>query len=125
MSRPPTKFSTRDPIGIHPTLHPIQGGRNTAKVPPMKKASTEPFLLKIQDNNTPWLMIYDRSRELDAFFKRGENDATGKWGRLRRVMEEKGIKVGLNMKIYCWAKRTGERELSVALDCVPEQDVPW
>ncbi|KAG8976312.1 hypothetical protein FRC05_004228 [Tulasnella sp. 425] len=125
MSRPPTKFSTRDPIGIHPTLHPIQGGRNTAKIPPMKKASTEPFLLKIQDNNTPWLMIYDRSRELDAFFKREESDATGKWGKVRRVMEEKGIKLGLNMKIYCWAKRTGDRELSVALDCVPEQDVPW
>ncbi|KAG8928925.1 hypothetical protein FRC01_005171 [Tulasnella sp. 417] len=121
----PTKFSNRDPIGGVPGSKTTQYGRNPAKVPPMKKASAEPFLLKIQDNNSPWLMIYDRSRELDAFFKREENDLTGKWVELKNLMETKGIKVGLNMKIYCWAKRIGERELSVALDRVPDQDVPW
>ncbi|KAG9020393.1 hypothetical protein FS837_008266, partial [Tulasnella sp. UAMH 9824] len=124
MPRYPTKFSNRDSIGSFPILKGTQGGRNPAKVPPMKKATTEPFLLKIQDNNTPWLMVYDRRRELDAFFKREENDPTGKWFKLRELMETKGIKVGPNMKIYCWAKRIGERELSVAMDRVPDQDVP-
>lgn len=58
-------------------------------------------------------------------FQAGRDDPTEKWVKLRELMEAKGIKVGLNMKIYCWAKRIGERELSVAMDRVPDQDVPW
>ncbi|KIO16686.1 hypothetical protein M407DRAFT_33662, partial [Tulasnella calospora MUT 4182] len=79
----PTRFSNRDTIGIFPSSKATQGGRNPAKVPPMKKGTAEPFLLKIQDNNSPWLMIYDRSRELDAFFKREEDYPTGKWDKLK------------------------------------------
>lgn len=88
----------------------------------------QPFLLKVQDNGQPSLMVYDRARDLSAFFYRPESWQAegGKWKELKDVITVKGFHPdSIRSKCYFWAKRTGDWEVSLALDRVPDQAIPW
>lgn len=79
-----------------------------------------PFLIKAQYNGSPHMMVYDRTRALETYFNRDDNPAL--FDQIAELVREKGF---MGMKIYLWAKRTGDFELSLALDKVPNQNVPW
>ncbi|KAJ3777401.1 hypothetical protein FB446DRAFT_681134 [Lentinula raphanica] len=81
-----------------------------------------PFLIKIQRGMHPGLppmMIYDRTRTFQVFLCH-ETDSNG-YGKTAAQMHtgQSGL------KIYRWAKRTGENRLSVCLNRAPPKDPLW
>lgn len=89
------------------------------EVPPNEHGDN-PFLIKVQYNGSPYMMVYDRTRALETHFNRDDNPRV--FDRIAALVREKGF---MGMKIYVWAKRTADCELSLALDKIPSQDVPW
>ncbi|KAG8942841.1 hypothetical protein FRC04_003472 [Tulasnella sp. 424] len=89
------------------------------EVPPNEHGDN-PFLIKAQYNGSPHMMVYDRTRALETYFNRDDNPTL--FEQIAELVREKGF---MGMKIYLWAKRTGDFELSLALDKVPNQNVPW
>lgn len=89
--------------------------------PPPNIHGDQPFLVKIQRSLDPGcdtMLIYDRQKTVLAF--------------LLRISDPPAYDEALNdmrnaykVKIYRWARRTGEFELSVCLDKSPEQDPDW
>lgn len=93
--------------------------RGEEEVPPNQHGDN-PFLIKIQYNGTPHMMVYDRTRALETHFNRSDNPKL--FDQIAGLVRGKGF---MGMKIYVWAKRTGDFELSLALDKVPDQNVLW
>lgn len=83
---------------------------------------TRPFLVKIQRPLSPGgqeMLIYDRQKSIQAFMLQVDNpDAYS------LAMDE--MKTGyMGIKIYRWAKRIGERQLSICFDKAPATDPDW
>ncbi|KAK7052869.1 hypothetical protein VNI00_004188 [Paramarasmius palmivorus] len=79
------------------------------------------FMIKIQrplDNNgTPGAMlIYDQLRSMMVYVNQNEDPRT-----YDEIMQE----MGTQLKIYRWAKRTGDKEFSVCLDRAPVKVPSW
>lgn len=90
-------------------------------VPPNEHGS-QPFPLKIQrpiGDTAESLLIYDqrRSIQLNLF---ADDCARGVWARLENVCKTKGVMEGL--KVYVWARRKSDLELSIAPDRLPNQE---
>ncbi|KAJ3720026.1 hypothetical protein C8R42DRAFT_710715 [Lentinula raphanica] len=79
--------------------------------------SQNPFLIKMQRG--PAILIYDRTRSIEVFLC-PENDLNG----YEKTMSQ--MHTGqMGLKIYRWAKRTGEDRLSVCLNRPPPKDPQW
>lgn len=88
------------------------------------------FLVKMQMGgfHTPFgltrqfLNFYDEER---TFFVTSLPIHCGEdlWQRLDSTLERLGSLEGV--KLFVWAKRTGDWELSVTLDPLPDQNIPW
>lgn len=79
------------------------------------------FLIKLQlapDN----MLIYDRQRTFQVYFLKDKNPVI--FRKFQREME--GPRGGYyGRKMYRWAKRTGDWELSVCLDKEPQEEIKW
>lgn len=85
------------------------------------------FLIKIQvplgskqDDPDNAIMIYDRRRSFDAYLL--QKVEPQKYSLIEYVVRNKGIN---GMKMYRWAKRTGDWQLSICLDREPSDDIQW
>lgn len=102
---------------------------NTANPPP-NVHTDKIFLVKMQPSLVPksaslrpHMLIYDRQKSFQMYatkndensevYKRFEEEVTGPRGGYR------------GLKMYRWAKRTGEWELSVCLDKEPQEAIQW
>ncbi|TDL26561.1 hypothetical protein BD410DRAFT_525568 [Rickenella mellea] len=83
--------------------------------PPPNLRGENVFLVKIQISGFG-LLIYDRKKKLEVHVLRN-GDPKG-YAAVAKVSSGKP-------KIYRWAKRVGDRQLSVCLDVAPQEDVPW
>lgn len=99
--------------------------RSDADAPSPNIHGDTPFVIKIQvpapgSHRLP-IMIYDRRRSVD-FFLRRELDRQG-YDTLETTARRTGY---LGQKIYRYAKRTGEKKLSICLDREPpDEAVKW
>ncbi|KAI0704230.1 hypothetical protein C8T65DRAFT_654302 [Cerioporus squamosus] len=85
------------------------------------------FVVKLQVGSTPgrypYMMVYDRKRSFEVFV-RSEEDVPLFTAFVEEMRGERGGHGGI--KMYRWARRTGDWELSVCLDRVPPQtDTNW
>lgn len=85
------------------------------------------FLIKIQvplgskqDNPDNAIMIYDRRRSFDAYVL--QKVEPQKYSLIEYVVRNKGIN---GLKMYRWAKRTVDWQLSICLDREPSDDIQW
>ncbi len=104
---------------------PVQYGDEN---PPQDAYGNRLFLVKIQYTHSPGegtSLIYDRKRTCMVYFL--ENKAPEQFKRFRaEVTGPRSGHYGQGMfKMYRWAKRVSEWELSVCLDKVPEADIQW
>ncbi|KAG8996078.1 hypothetical protein FRB93_000929 [Tulasnella sp. JGI-2019a] len=99
---------------------------STPKAPPNTQG-TKPFIVKIQCNgsNATQMMIYDRRRTCDVLYLKSKEDA-GEVAKFDAVARVVGFNTAWNgVKLFCWARRTGEWQFDLALDKLPNQDVKW
>ncbi|KAK0449821.1 uncharacterized protein EV420DRAFT_766086 [Desarmillaria tabescens] len=101
--------------------------------PPSNVHGDKPFLIKIQKpltripglalsddvNVPPSLLIYDRQRSFRAHAIEADNPQAYSMA-IREVLMGK-----TKVKIYRWAKRVGDFELSICLDRAPEPEPAW
>lgn len=96
--------------------------------PPPNIHGDTAFLVKIQvplnnsDESDPdtSLLIYDRRRSFDAHVLRKLDPE--KYGLIEYTVRNKGVN---GMKMYRWARRTGDWQFSICLDREPEGEVKW
>ncbi|KAG7091274.1 hypothetical protein E1B28_010323 [Marasmius oreades] len=103
-----TEVQSADPTSLPPNIH---GDR--------------PFLVKIQCPFNPVLrslggsmLIYDRQRSFHAHFSAADDQAT-----YDEAMKQPGM--ATQLKIYRWAKRVGDCQLSICFDRPPSKDPLW
>jgi hypothetical protein len=84
------------------------------------------FLVKLQlplnaDPTNPFYknMIYDRRKSFQFFMLEADN--------VNAYREaEEAIRTGWKgLKVYRWARRIGDHQLSICFDKAPSQDLPW
>lgn len=90
--------------------------------PPSNIYGERPFLMKMQTSPSN-MMMYDRLRSCHAFLARDTQPAI--YFELEEEM--RGPRGGgfMGLKMYRWARRTGDWELSICLDRAPQQDIKW
>lgn len=82
------------------------------------------FLIKIQKRVTSGpadsMMIYDRQRSFNVHLLSSQDQD------VFRHLEDEMTRTGyMGLKIYRWAKRVGEMQLSICVDKPPTQDPKW
>lgn len=85
-----------------------------------------PFMVKLQISalnlaTNQSMMIYDRQRSFQLHFDRVESPQV--FDEVWEEMKTKGVMGGL--KMYRWARRTGDWELEVCVDRKPIDDIAW
>lgn len=85
------------------------------------------FIVKLQvgmvPGHYPYMMVYDRKRSFEVFV-RSEGNVQLFSSFVEEMRGERGGHGGI--KMYRWARRSGDWELSVCLDRVPPQtDTNW
>lgn len=72
------------------------------------------------------MWIYDEPHTFSVLFGRSRMypEAAALFDKVAAVIKELGKKE-LGEKIYCWARRTGEWHIDLALDSLPDQGVDW
>ncbi|KAI0689810.1 hypothetical protein C8T65DRAFT_721316 [Cerioporus squamosus] len=101
----PITFQAQLPIPSIPGLDPKQ----------MK------YMSNMNKSGWAYMTIYDRKRSFQGFMLRKDNPAFDEF-----YMEMLGPRGGFEgMKMYRWAKRTGDWELTVCLDRQPQLDTKW
>ncbi|KAH8112461.1 hypothetical protein DFH11DRAFT_493727 [Phellopilus nigrolimitatus] len=95
-------------------------GRHSSSAPNIH--GMDAFIVKVQIAGLggPSMLIYDRQRSFDATYMRASDPAG--FQRLENV-----VKTGyIGQKVYLWAKRVGEQQLSICLDRKPDQSgISW
>ncbi|TFK80178.1 hypothetical protein K466DRAFT_592002 [Polyporus arcularius HHB13444] len=96
-----------------------------ADPPPPNVWGDRVFMIKLQValsyGEPGHMMLYDRKRSFQGFMLRKDNPAFAEL-----YAEMLGPRGGFGgMKMYRWAKRTGDWELSVCLDRQPQTDTKW
>ncbi|KAL6304709.1 hypothetical protein BKA93DRAFT_732547 [Sparassis latifolia] len=97
---------------------------NHERYPPPNAHGAKAFLVKLQIGlaNRDAYMIYDRQRTLESFFRQDRDLVL--FAEIRREMDgPRGGHAGF--KMYRWAKRVSDWELSICLDKEPQADVKW
>ncbi|KAG8846385.1 hypothetical protein FRB96_001998 [Tulasnella sp. 330] len=94
---------------------------------PLNTHGTKPFIVKVQYNGsdaTP-MMIYDRRRTFHVLYPKSREDVNEaeNYDNVARAVRSNIAWSGA--KLFCWARRTGEWQLDLALDKLPSQDVKW
>jgi len=83
------------------------------------------FLVKLQASlgNTPSsIMVYDRQRSVDAYFLLNDNHEVF----IEILQEMRGPRGGYGgVKMYRWAKRVSDWELSICMDKEPQTEIKW
>lgn len=129
----PFIISSEGPLGARfqtavPRGAPVRASRANivdANAIPPNTHGDNPFLIKVQYNTSPWMMVYDRARSMTVHLAKDDQRA-GCWERLARLIEAKGFTpMYPRYKLYCWGKRTGDYEITISLDELPEQGLPW
>lgn len=99
--------------------------------PPPNTHASSPFLVKMQMGTICYkgmtrfrcfLGFYDELRTITVNSLREECDPE-LWEKLDSTLARLGSLDGV--KLFVWARRTGEWELSVTLDPLPVQNFPW
>ncbi|KAI0704229.1 hypothetical protein C8T65DRAFT_611445 [Cerioporus squamosus] len=116
---------TRDAADVAERAHKVD-----ANDPPPNVWGERAFIIKLQLNlvsdrpdEPPNMMIYDRKRSFQVFLL-CEDDPDAFFAVLQEMAAPRGGYRG--MKMYRWARRTGEWALSVCLDRVPPvADTNW
>ncbi|KAJ3542898.1 hypothetical protein NM688_g5924 [Phlebia brevispora] len=93
--------------------------------PPDNIHENNPFLIKLQIGGIKDIgnfLIYDRQRSFQVNFIQTANREV-----FQKLKDEaEGPRGGpLGLKMYRWAKRTGDFELSVCLDRAPQEEIKW
>ncbi|KAG8992101.1 hypothetical protein FRB94_012009 [Tulasnella sp. JGI-2019a] len=120
-------FNNKDFITGRPNSRPTI--LNAASEPPPNNHGTKPFIVKVQvqynGDDTDPMMVYDCKRTFTFMYpKSGEDrDEAAKYDAVARLVRSNTAWNGV--KMFFWARRTGDWELSLALDKVPDQDVKW
>lgn len=103
---------------IHDAHSKIEAGGNG---PPANIHGNKTFLVKFQvslrqfgDDSS--MLIYDRQKSFQAYWKKREDRAVF-------IEGQKAMADGL--KIYRWARRVDDYQLSVCFDRAPEKDPVW
>ena len=90
--------------------------------PPSNTHGNNPFLVKIQrpmgDDGGP-MLIYDRQKSFQFNLVRAKDVAAHTEALRQMATSPTGL------KIYRWAKHTGDRELTICFDCPPSNDPLW
>ncbi len=109
MNHPQTFVTTREP---------------TSEAPPNMHGD-KLFLVKIQAGmgTETTMLIYDRNRTFKEVFFFLEDDPETHAAVLAEIRGPRGGYGGL--KMYRWAKRTGDRQLSICLDRPPTMPIAW
>lgn len=94
--------------------------------PPPNVHGDKVFMIKVQagmDKTTTTILIYDRHRSFkEVYFVEADDPAT----HAAVLAEIKGPRGGYDeLKMYRWAKRTGDNLLSVCLDRAPTSPILW
>lgn len=81
----------------------------------------KPFLIKIQrpQAGRNAMLIYDRQRSFQVFLVRDDDPFAYIAAMQQMSTGWKGL------KIYRWAKRTGDLQLSICFDRAPDKDPQW
>jgi hypothetical protein len=91
--------------------------------------ATAPFIVKLQipitsQVQTTTMMIYDRKRALmwQLYPRSASEGGDGNLIRIAEIYRSRGY---LGSKIYAWAKKLSEEDLSVCIKPLPSQDISW
>lgn len=95
------------------------------KQPPENAHGDKLFLIKMQiagPVGESHFLVYDRQRSMDVFYIEKKDPVM-----FRRFRDEvQGPRGGyFGMKMYRWAKRISDWELSICLDRQPEEEIKW
>lgn len=96
--------------------------------PPQNVHGDRAFLIKLQHTHglgEGSFLVYDRKRSFTVYFM--ESKAPDVFRKFKAEIEgPRGGNYGGGMyKMYRWAKRVGDWELSVCLDKVPQEEIKW
>ncbi|GBE83314.1 hypothetical protein SCP_0503620 [Sparassis crispa] len=93
-----------------------------AETPPPNIHDTKTFLVKLQVGPQGHYMIYDRQRSFEVYFINSSDPGTFSEFR-NEMLGPRGTPRAV--KMYRWAKRVSEWELSVCIDRLPQTDIRW
>ena len=112
-----------------PTMGSVVGRNRTtldASRPPPNVWGDKPFLMKLQValGHTPPsnMVLYDRKRSFEVYLLSQDNPPLFA-AFLNEMTGPRGGYEGL--KMYRWARRTGDWQFSVCLDRTPPNDAKW
>ncbi|KAI0649718.1 hypothetical protein C8Q79DRAFT_343079 [Trametes meyenii] len=105
----------------------LSSGDSSSLVPPPNTQGNKPFLMKIQVGlygpGRDTMMLYDRQRSFGQVWA-VRMDGAATFADL--VAEMAGPRGGYGgVKMYRWAKRTGDWEFTICVDRQPEIDIKW
>ena len=66
-------------------------------------------------------MVYDRERTVMGYFMQSD-DTISFWKIKHEIQGPRGVR---GVKVYRWAKRTGDFEFSVCFDRAPKESIDW
>ncbi|KAF9461154.1 hypothetical protein BDZ94DRAFT_1264418 [Collybia nuda] len=94
---------------------------NDLGVPPIDIHGEKPFLIKLQIalhqfGDDASMLVYDRQKSFQAYWKKSAD---------RDIFTEGQKAMTGNLKIYRWARRVGDYQLSVCFDRAPEKNPVW
>ena len=95
--------------------------------PPPNIHGDKPFLVKMQAPLVVWaytaFLVYDRQHSFGEVFFSAQDGLETYAAFMEEVQSPRGGYRG--GKMYRWARRTGERELTVCLDKEPTTEIKW
>ena len=95
--------------------------------PPPNIHADKAFLVKMQAPQIVWaypaFLVYDRQHSFGEVFFAMEDSPEAYAAFVREVQGPRGGYQG--GKMYRWARRTGEKELTVCLDKEPTTEIKW
>jgi hypothetical protein len=109
------------PVQLHSPMDTI---RHSTGTPPPNAHGSQPFIIKLQVDvaSRSTLLVYDQMRSLQ--FQVFRHDCPpALWEALDQTLMAHGLLGGL--KLFVWARRKSNWELSLALDRLPELTFPW
>ncbi|KAF8066677.1 hypothetical protein FPV67DRAFT_1449840 [Lyophyllum atratum] len=105
------------------TMHDVQAQveHTDPKAPPPNVHGDKVFLVKFQISLSQFgsdasMLLYDRQKSFQVYWKKAEDP---------RIFAEAEKAMGDKLKIYRWARRVGDYQLSVCFDRTPETDPVW
>lgn len=120
-------FNVNSPLG--PSMNDLGDGDPTA--PPPNPHASSPFIVKMQCGGIArgfaaprreYIGFYDEERTFNICIVPASVDSDT-YERLDTILLRRGSLNGV--KLFVWARRVGEWELAIALDPLPNQNIPW